>query len=321
MQLSKLFKKSEDKPIIHVQKEESKTFDYRGIEIPYKWEMPINDGMTSKFMYISPEISEHILETSEFLNRKINKSQKEEMVENMVSDMKNGYYVPSSGMICFDTNQDICNAHHTLSAIILSGKGYWFNCQFNTPELLINKMDQGIKRTLGHTLDMIDMKNVKYFSPLSKMIYNFYYTKEKNLGVPPANHNAVVKEYLDNQEEYLEALKAITPKWSHENCHFSFTVALFMRIVTSRIDKMKSAEFMSMLLGNSEHGDTFFHAQSLCRAITKTHKVQSNQKRDHCLQILFECWNNFINEDLSNNYQISDLDIKVKLPELKTKKD
>ena len=96
---------------------------------------------------ITPEIAAEML-THNYRNRLINKKR----VATLAADMKSGNWTESPNPICFDTDGNLIDGQHRLSAVVLSGCPVVMTVAYDVPNISV--IDKGLERSTGESLYM-----------------------------------------------------------------------------------------------------------------------------------------------------------------------
>jgi len=110
---------------------------------------------------ITPEYASEVLRLQNGRNRTI----REYRVVNLAFAMENGQWkTESNDAICFDTNGQLINGQHRLSAVVLTGKPIEMLVGRNLPSESFSVIDTGAKRTGA---DFLRANHVSYSSQVS----------------------------------------------------------------------------------------------------------------------------------------------------------
>jgi len=105
---------------------------------------------------IGPEEARRMLGNSaHFDNRNINKAR----VRNYAADMANGDWLVNGEPIIMDENAVVIDGQHRLHAVIQSGATVAFLIVEGVPREMARTIDQGLSRTLAHSMQMGGRKN------------------------------------------------------------------------------------------------------------------------------------------------------------------
>lgn len=117
---------------------------------------PREDEMRTYEAKIGPEEARRMLGNSaHFDNRNISK----ERVRNYAADMRNGAWLVNGEPIIMDDNAVVIDGQHRLHAVIQSGATVAFLIVEGVPRERARTIDQGLSRTIAHSMQMGGHKN------------------------------------------------------------------------------------------------------------------------------------------------------------------
>lgn len=105
---------------------------------------------------IGPEEARRMLgKSAEFTNRNINKDR----VRNYAADMRSGSWLANGEPIILDEDGTVIDGQHRLHAVVVAGATVTFLFVADVPRSHAKTIDQGLSRTISHSLQMDGKKN------------------------------------------------------------------------------------------------------------------------------------------------------------------
>lgn len=262
--------------------------------------MAITSKTTMELEKITPEIAKRYLG-----NNVRNRNLKQRLVEQLASDIKGGDFHVTHQGIAFDAENNLIDGQHRLSAIILADKPVQMYVTRGLHKEMMNVVDIGSKRTQADVLSIHGYGNSTTLSAAGQVYYSFLNRDLNSL----ANKKRYVNNFklLEFVKEHPELLKAVEVTHSNKRMKMLGSAGIIAAFycIFHRNNKTKAAEFFRVLVDN--HSEKRNHpAVILNEHILRKRAQNVKVTRAYLMAALIRAWENFVNDNFTNNIVLKD---------------
>lgn len=196
-------------------------------------ELKLKNGIVLTEESITPKIAAKMIESNSKNNRKLRRN----VYEGYARAMEAGAWYEKPTAICFMTDGTLGNGHHTLHAIVKSGKDQQHLVARNVPQDVIAAMDIGAKRSvadIGRFMGHGEFTS-RRVAMLRVMVYG-----------PTDSINRQFPELFDKYTEHEEAIEFTFNNIAQRKGVSAVVMAMIAR-AWYRVDKERLAKFCEML--------------------------------------------------------------------------
>lgn len=127
-------------------------------------------AVTTQLVTITPEAAKRMIaEAKGFTNRSVNPNK----VRDYAADMKSGNWRVNGETMIFDEDGVLIDGQHRCLAVISAGIPVDFLCSFGVRRVFATTIDQGVSRTVAHSLQMDGVKNASKIITAARTLYDF----------------------------------------------------------------------------------------------------------------------------------------------------
>lgn len=236
---------------------------------------------TIEVIHITPEIAK------EFLGKNIqNRAIKQAHLSNLISDMINDRWAYTGDPIKFDTEGNLVDGQHRLSAIVKSGKSYDFLVVRGFTSYEVEHFDKGVARNAADVLAFQGVRQPINIAALAKKI--IIWKRGKIVRSNPVSQTEIL-EFCKKTDlrEYL-----VFNKQKYRTPFFKTSELNFLYWLFSNIDKDDCIEFLDRLhtgINLEENSPIYLLRQRLEKNILS----KSNLPEAYKLALVIKAWNYF----------------------------
>lgn len=220
-----------------------------------------------------------------------NRPLRETTVKRLARDMAKDNWKITGDPIKFDTNGDLMDGQHRLSAILESGKTVEMSVAYDVPVEAMEALDTGVKRTLSDLLHWKGETNTNHLAAAIRLGYRWQHGQLFNYGNMMSHaealdwyaHNPNIKEHFTTAARVSKKLKVPLP-----------VILAFMHRVML-IDPDEAQGFMEQIEygENVLSGDPAYALRNwLFNQATARHGHRP--RSEHYLAMFVKAWNFFI---------------------------
>lgn len=260
----------------------------------------INDGdskLNLRFVVITPEIAEVLLNNFNKTNRPITPSN----VANLTKEMSSGKWLNNCEPITFNEVGNLTNGQHRLVSLVKANVSLLFLVITGLKSEVFATIDGGRKRATSDVLAHAGVSSAKNTSSLCKFIFGFKqgkYGAHRNSSERTLNNTSILDYYNNLDESDIHDSVNFGQTYSKKaNGILTPTVLGSMYYIFNEIDKEKSFEFLSKL----STGDNLTNNSPILALRNKLIKAKIDKTYyltpDMLIKNIVYCWEKFLNGD------------------------
>lgn len=261
---------------------------------------------TADFEVVTPEIAKEWLDLNEN-NRRLRVTHTDALVRNMLNDD----FLQTGETIKFDTNGNIIDGQHRLTAIVVSGK---------PAELLVVRglapeakdvIDSGLKRTAGDALAMRGIKNHAGVAAGASLALREPACGFVDVGVVTPTHAEIIK-FVEDHPAIHRAADIALSHYPQFDCKPSVQIIAWMRV--SEIDLEAAYEFWTSIT-NQQTGGLGDPRLTLARRLMNARRNGEKLSQLQELSLVLRAWNAWRQGKTLNSLAIQSSHGDVRVPQ------
>lgn len=253
-----------------------------------------HNGITVRFVFITPEMAQEMINRSADLFAVSNTKQrrvKQGTVKLYAKDMEKGEWEINGDTITLSLEGKILNGQHRLRSIVKSGVGQWILLVEGVAETAMKTMDMGVKRTLENYLQMMEESYINGSAAIVKikvMLDDKRKVIDQSSGNISYSMTNLVDAYADNPNMYKEAVHfAKGLNKVDKTFRISEIGGIYLHLTeTLKYDKDIVKDFFNMFVTVRRNEKSIFN-----RTFDNLSKIKQGKER---INEYIKCWNAFV---------------------------
>jgi hypothetical protein len=260
------------------------------------WSIMDGDSkLNPRFVVITPEIAEVLLNNFNNTNRPITPSN----IVNLTKEMSSGKWLNNCEPITFNEFGNLTNGQHRLVSLIKANVSLLFLVITGLKSEVFATIDGGRKRATSDVLAHAGIPSAKNTSSFCKFIYGFKdgkYGAHRNASERTLNNTSILDYYNNlNESDVHDSVNFGLTYGKKANGIITPTILGGMYYIFNEIDKEKSFEFLSKL----STGDNLTNNSPILALRNKLIKAKIDKTYyltpDMLIKNIVYCWEKFLN--------------------------
>jgi hypothetical protein len=269
-------------------------YDFMGIHLPYF------EGTKTEFEGRVKLVCPMDAGTANYLLTQRNSRNRMQSKHNIKKIGKELHY--QHDPILIDEEGFLMSGQHRLQIIVNNDLVVNMDVVLGVPDDVRSFIDTGRTRGLRDYF-ALEGFNTRDLHNAVKMTYIYTNTKSSDITKRSVVNGTIVEYYKQNKAEFDEGMKFVKKGYKRKNCNFNFHIALFVYIITSRVDKNKAQSFIIQLMRKSEEEDCFAFVQRFCEKIANK-TLRTHNQTMHKIEYILKAWVDYKNGVSDRAYEV-----------------